>query len=118
MYSTAARRRARLEVLLCLLHSLRRSAPAPSEREPVPAFPAARQGVFFLLIHSFRCLRRPSSSRTSWEAYPRFASGGPVSLTRKKPGKERGGAPPLRPGAVGAEAKGALTRRRTSGCGT
>jgi hypothetical protein len=34
------------------------------------------------------------------------ASGGPVSLAREKPGKERGGAPPLHPGAQGAEAKG------------
>ena len=40
-----------------------------------------------------------------------IASGGPVSLAREKPGKERGGAPPLHPGAQGAEAKGALTRR-------
>ena len=38
-----------------------------------------------------------------------------MSLTREKPGKERGGAPPLRPGAAGAEAKGTWTRRRTSG---
>ena len=36
-----------------------------------------------------------------------IASGGPVSLAREKPGKERGGAPPLHPGAAGAEAKGA-----------
>ena len=36
-----------------------------------------------------------------------FASGGPISLTREKSGKERGGAPPLHPGAAGAEAKGA-----------
>ena len=52
------------------------------------------------------------------EAHSDEASGGPISLTREKSGKERGGAPPLHPGAAGAEAKGALTRRRTSGCGT
>ena len=52
------------------------------------------------------------------EVHSEEASGGPVSLAREKPGKERGGAPPLHPGAAGAEAKGTLTRRRTSGCGT
>ena len=30
-----------------------------------------------------------------------YASGGPVSLTREKPGKERGGAPPLHPRCAG-----------------
>ena len=40
------------------------------------------------------------------EVHSEEASGGPVSLAREKPGKERGGAPPLHPGAQGAEAKG------------
>ena len=31
------------------------------------------------------------------EAHSDEASGGPISLTREKPGKERGGAPPLHP---------------------
>ena len=44
---------------------------------------------------------------TLCEICPDDASGGPVSLTREKPGKERGRAPPLHPGAAGAEAKGA-----------
>ena len=48
------------------------------------------------------------------EVHSDEASGGPVSPAREKPGKERGGAPPLHPGAAGAEAKGAKARRGTS----
>ena len=46
--------------------------------------------------------RPPLPNRLSFPA----ASGGPVSLAREKPGKERGRGVPLHPGAQGAEAKG------------